>query len=71
MLEFYDIILISLISFGSTYFGQLAGGGGLVVTPVLIAYGLPVPVALGTRRISTLGGIAFGLVQFYKWKRWT
>jgi len=69
MLEIQDILLISLISFCATYFGSLAGGGGLVVTPVLISFGLPVPVALGTRRLSTLGGIAFGLVQFYKWKK--
>jgi uncharacterized membrane protein YfcA len=52
-----------------TYFSQLAGGGGLVVTPTLIAFGLPVPVALGTRRFSVLGGVSFGLAQFYKWKK--
>ena len=69
MLEYYDIILISAISFCATYFGSLAGGGGLVVTPVLLSFGLPVPVALGTRRLSVLGGVGFGLIQFYKWKK--
>ena len=69
MLEFYEIIILSLISFCATYFGSLAGGGGLVVTPVLISFGLPVPVALGTRRLSVIGGVTFGLVQFYKWKK--
>ena len=69
MLDPYAIILISFISFWATYFGSLAGGGGLVVTPVLLSFGLPVPVALGTRRLSIISGIAFGLVQFYKWKK--
>jgi uncharacterized membrane protein YfcA len=69
MLDPYEIILISVISFFATYFAQLAGGGGLLVTPVLIFFGLPVPVALGTRRFSTIGGITAGLVQFHRWKQ--
>ncbi len=69
MLEPYEIILISVISFFATYFGQLAGGGGLLVTPVLISFGLPVPIALGTRRFSTISGITAGLVQFHRWKQ--
>jgi len=69
MLDPYAIILISFVSFWASYFGSLAGGGGLVVTPVLLSFGLPVPVALGTRRLSTISGIAFGLVQFYKFKK--
>jgi len=69
MLELYEIIVISVISFIATYFGQLAGGGGLLVTPVLISFGLPVPIALGTRRFSTISGITAGLVQFHRWKQ--
>ena len=69
MLEPYEIILISVISFLATYFGQLAGGGGLLVTPVLISFGLPVPIALGTRRFSTISGITAGLIQFHRWKQ--
>ncbi len=69
MLDPYAIILISIISFCATYFGSLAGGAGLVITPTLLAFGLPVQVALGTRRLSVLGGIGFGLVQFYRWEK--
>jgi len=69
MLDPYAIILISIISFLATYFGSLAGGAGLVITPTLLAFGLPVQVALGTRRLSVLGGIGFGLVQFYRWEK--
>ena len=64
MLDPYAIILISVISFWTTYFSQLAGGGGLIVMPVLISFGLPVPVALGTRRLSAISGVAMGMVQF-------
>ena len=54
MVETHVIIIISVISFMGAWFGSLAGGGGLLILPVLLAFGLPVPVALGTRRFSTI-----------------
>ena len=57
------------MSFLTTYFGTLVGGGGLLVTPILLAFGLPVPVALGTRRLSTLGGVLSSFIQFHRWKK--
>ena len=65
MLDPYAIILISLVSFCATYFGALAGGAGLVVTPILLSFGLPVQVALGTRRLSVLIGGGGGTVMTY------
>jgi uncharacterized membrane protein YfcA len=69
MQEPYAVVLISVVSLVSTYFGTLISGGGLLVTPVLLSFGLPVPVALGTRRFSTLGGLSPSLVQFHRWKK--
>lgn len=69
MIEPYAIGIISAISFVASWFGSLAGGGGLIVLPVLLAFGLPVPVALGTRRFSTIGTITSGLIQFHRWKK--
>lgn len=69
MLDPHLIIIASVVSFISSWFGSLAGGGGLIIVPVLLALGLPVPIALGTRRFSSLGGIITGLIQFHRWKK--
>ncbi len=37
--------------------------------PMLLSFGLPVPFALGTRRVSTVGNIISGLIQFHRWKK--
>jgi uncharacterized protein len=67
MLETNSIIIISLISFMASWFGSLAGGGGLLILPAMLAFGLPVPIALGTRRFSTVGTMISGLIQFHRW----
>jgi len=69
MIEPYVIVIVSAVSFAASWFGSLAGGGGLIVVPVLLSLGLPVPVALGTRRVSTIGMITSGLIQFHRWKK--
>ena len=69
MLETHVIIIISLLSFVASFFGSLAGGGGLLILPAMLAFGLPVPFALGTRRFSTVGTMTSGLIQFYRWKK--
>ena len=69
MLDLYKIIIVSIASFIGSYYGSLVGGGGLLVVPVLLSLGLPVPVALGTRRFSVLGGTTAGFIQFHKWKK--
>ncbi|MFC1817072.1 TSUP family transporter, partial [Thermodesulfobacteriota bacterium] len=69
MLDPLVIIIISAISFAASWLGSLAGGGGLIVLPVLLSFGLPVPVALGTRRFSTIGTVTTGFIQFHRWKK--
>lgn len=69
MIETHVIITMSVVSFLASWFGSLAGGGGLIVLPVLLSFGLPVPFALGTRRVSTIGGIISGFIQFHRWKK--
>ncbi len=61
------LIIAFVITFISSWIGSTVGGGGLLATPVLLHFGLPVPVILGTRRFSTLGGTITSMIQFHKW----
>ena len=69
MVEPHVIIIASIAAFFCSWFGSLVGGGGLIVVPLLLSLGLPIPVALGTRRFSSLGGTATGLIEFHRYKK--
>ncbi len=53
--------LLALAAFGAGLVDAIAGGGGLVTVPALLAAGLPVPVALATNK----GQAAFGAVSSF------
>ncbi|MBX3262341.1 MAG: TSUP family transporter [Labilithrix sp.] len=55
------IALSALAAFGAGVVDAIAGGGGLVTVPVLLAAGLPVPVALATNK----GQASFGAVSSF------
>ncbi len=59
--------LLALAAFGAGLVDAIAGGGGLVTVPSLLAAGLPVPVALATNK----GQAAFGAVSSFAsfWSR--
>jgi len=69
MVEPHLIIFASVAAFFCAFFGSLVGGGGLIIVPLLLSLGLPIPVALGTRRFSSLGGTATGLIEFHRYKK--
>ena len=65
--ELWVVALLALSAFGAGLVDAIAGGGGLVTVPALLAAGLPVPVALATNK----GQAAFGAVSsfFSFWTR--
>ena len=65
--ELWVVALLALSAFGAGVVDAIAGGGGLVTVPVLLAAGLPVPVALATNK----GQASFGAVSsfFSFWAR--
>lgn len=60
-LEPWMIALLALAAFGAGLVDAIAGGGGLVTVPVLLAAGLPVPVALATNK----GQASFGAISSF------
>lgn len=69
MVDINFLIIACLVTFIGSWIGTLVGGGGLLVTPVLLLSGLPVPVVLGSRRFSVIGGTLAGMIQFHRWKK--
>ena len=69
MIEPYTIIVVSLVSFCASWLGTLVGGGGLLLVPVMLALGIPAPLALGSRRFSAVGTITAGMIAFHRSKK--
>jgi uncharacterized membrane protein YfcA len=53
-MDLFEAIIIIIIGFISGFLNTVAGGGSLIVLPVLIFMGLPPAVANGTNRIAVL-----------------
>ena len=60
-LEWWAIGLLALAAFGAGLVDAIAGGGGLVTVPALLAAGLPPSVALATNK----GQAAFGAISSF------
>lgn len=65
--EWWVIALLAFAAFCAGLVDAIAGGGGLVTVPALLAAGLPAPIALATNK----GQAAFGAVSSFTsfWSR--
>ena len=45
---------------------SIAGGGGLLTLPALLAAGLPAPIALGTNKLQSTFGTSVATYNYYK-----
>ncbi len=52
------------VSFFAGFIDSVAGGGGLLTLPALIAVNLPPHIALGTNKFQSMLGTAFALANF-------
>ena len=59
--ELWVVALLALAAFAAGLVDAIAGGGGLVTVPALLAAGLPVPIALATNK----GQASFGAVSSF------
>ena len=67
----------TLFAVGATagFVDAIAGGGGLLTVPALLASGLPAPVALGTNKLQACAGTALATWNYSRagllpWRRW-
>lgn len=69
-----DLLIIVVGGFFAGFIDAIAGGGGLISLPVLLALGLPPTVALGSNKVIAMGtGLAsslrYGVARFIDWKK--
>lgn len=60
------IVLLSLASLGAGTVDAIAGGGGLITLPALLAAGLPPHEALGTNKGQSVWGSGAALTAFWR-----
>lgn len=56
--------LLALAAFVAGWIDAIAGGGGLITVPALLAAGLPAHIALGTNKGQSVFGSAVALLRF-------
>jgi uncharacterized membrane protein YfcA len=60
------VALLSLAAFAAGCIDAIAGGGGLVTVPALVAAGLPLHVALGTNKGQAVFGAVSSATHFWR-----
>ena len=60
------LLLLALASFGAGFVDAIAGGGGLLTVPALVAAGLPAHFVLGTNKGQAVVGAATSLAAFWR-----
>ena len=64
----YLLLTLSIIGFVAGFIDAIAGGGGLLTVPVLLASGLPPHIALGTNKLAACFGSLTASVTFFRKK---
>lgn len=60
------IALLALASLGAGIVDAIAGGGGLITVPALLASGLPPHLALGTNKAQSVWGSSSAMLAFWR-----
>jgi hypothetical protein len=63
-LSLTHLVLLALAAFAAGTVDAIAGGGGLITVPALLAAGLPPQLALGTNKGQSVFGSAAALLRF-------
>jgi len=63
------IVLLSVAAFGANFFSVITGGAGLILTPLLITFGIPPVQAIAATKFSYLGTSVTGTIKFHREKR--
>ena len=61
-----DFLLLFLTGLFAGFIDSIAGGGGLITMPVLLAFGLPPHLALGTNKAQSTFGTALAVWRYFK-----
>ncbi len=65
-MDVLTIVLLSLAALGAGTVDAIAGGGGLITLPALLAAGLPAHEALGTNKGQSVWGSCAAMIAFWR-----
>lgn len=68
-MDFWVIVVVCIAGFAVNFFSVVTGGAGLVLTPLLIAFGYPPAGAIAATRFSYLGSSITGTIEFHRRKQ--
>ncbi len=68
ILDFNLLITLCSIGFVAGFIDAIAGGGGMLTIPTLLASGLPPHIALGTNKLAATFGSFTASITFYRKK---
>lgn len=60
------VLLLAGVAFGAGFIDAIAGGGGLLTVPALLAAGVPPHIALGTNKLSSTFGSSIAAYTFVR-----
>ncbi|MFH1650032.1 MAG: sulfite exporter TauE/SafE family protein [Candidatus Woesearchaeota archaeon] len=66
MMEPITVVLLAIIIFVINFFGVISGGKGLILRPIMIAFGIPAQITVGSARTSALGTSTISLIAFIR-----
>jgi uncharacterized protein len=58
------IIFLCISAFVAGFIDSIAGGGGLISLPALLAAGIPSHIALGTNKLQSMCGTSFSVINY-------
>lgn len=61
-----DFALLFVAALGAGFIDSIAGGGGLISVPALLAVGLPPQLALGTNKAQSTWGTLTAVVRYHR-----
>ena len=60
------LLLLFVIATLAGFIDAIAGGGGLITIPALLAVGMPPTMALGTNKLQAFGGALSASIYFLR-----
>jgi uncharacterized protein len=63
-MNYVDILLLLVAGFGAGLMDSMAGGGGLLTLPALLATGMPPLAALGTNKLQSAIGTTLAVIRY-------
>jgi len=59
-----SVVVLIIAAYGAGFIDSIAGGGGLISLPALLAVGIPAHVALGTNHFQSMFGTLFATLNY-------